>query len=70
MFEKRMSFFLEDTRARVQRNSVLVENTNGYDPPVRQPIHVDGHGLYKKTFTAYFVPEQGEFLCVGYRKRK
>jgi len=35
MFEKRMSFFLEDTRARVQRNSVIVENTNGYDPPVR-----------------------------------
>ena len=52
---------------RVQRNSVLVENTNGFHPMVTKPIHVDGHRLYEKTFTICFVSEQEEFLCVEYK---
>jgi hypothetical protein len=59
---------VEITCARVQRNSVLDENTNGFDPPVRQSSHVDEHGLHRKTFTECFVFQQVEFLCVGYKK--
>ena len=43
------------TRARVQRNSVLVENTKGFYPPVRQSIHVVIRTwIAEKTFTEYF----------------
>jgi hypothetical protein len=42
-----MENVLEEARARVQRNCVLVENPNGFDASVRQPIHARRHGLQK-----------------------
>jgi hypothetical protein len=62
----------ENTRARVQRNSVLVENTNGFYPPVRQSIHavIYEHGLQKRPSRNIFVFQQAEFLCVGLKENR
>jgi hypothetical protein len=50
--------------ARVQRNSVLVENTKGYYPSVRQPIPVRRHELQKRPSRNTLHFQQVEFLCV------
>ena len=52
--------------ARVQRNSVLVENTNGITPidTVANPCRMDMDCMEKDLHEYSFVSEQLEFLCV------
>jgi len=59
----------ENTRARVQRNSILVCLTDGYGPPVRQPIHIRRHGLQKRPSQTNFVLQQGRISLCWVKKK-
>jgi len=64
MIELKM-YYKEDTRARVQRNSVPVENTNG-TMPIGKAVNPcpRGHGLHKRPSRHSFVFQQGRVsLC-------
>ena len=59
-----MKNVVERISARLQRSSVSVENPDGFNPPVRQSIHVRRHELQKGPSRNHFVFQQGRVsLC-------